>query len=600
MKKFKWLAVLLSVVMCVAMFAACTPDEPETATYAVTYYDGSEVLKTETVEEGGKATEWTPTKDGYNFDGWYGEPTFAHSFDFTATITADTSVFAKFSSAAVVDDTREFYICGSGSSNVLGGSSTLKDGSKMTKTDGKNEYTLTVDLYANDWFQFVTDTSWSYQRGWGYISSGTLNGTEYLASGGGIDTDTVAKKQNIVCKVDGNYTFTLTTHPADDMGKPTEVSASDTITWTYNGEVQSEIEAEERYYIKGNLITAWHNMYNDATELKETDIADVYSISVYLKEGDQFMFYNTLTTADETKEGGVYVNASNLDEASKSYVSGTTGNITANATGTYTFTLTAPTETVSAALSVAFDANVTPQAADYYIDGTFVEGQNWSGYTFNSEYQLTDSDGDGVYKIENVTLPVDSQLIIQSYKAGATSAGEWGTDSYTGLGTYGYLYYYGSTSIVEAADPSVGNYNFKVLEAGTYTIAFDSYSKIVTIESADAVYDIYLSGSVAAQTGWNPNFESQFKFTQSDSDKDVYELTYTFAVEEQFGLRIYPQGASDASANYEWIGVAAGAKDEVTATFTSESASNFQCTVAGTYKLSYNMSTGVLTISKAS
>lgn len=599
MKRFKWLALFLSVVMCVAMFAACTPDEPETVTYTVTYYDGSDVLKTENVEEGGKATEWTPTKDGYNFDGWYGEPTFAHTFDFTATITADTSVFAKFSSAAVVDDTREFYICGSGSSNVLGGSSVLKDGSKMTKADGKNEYTLTVDLYENDWFQFVTDTSWNYQRGWGYVSTGTLDGTEYLASGGGIDTDTVAKKQNIVCKVEGNYTFTLTTHPADDMGKPTEVSASDAITWTYNGEVQSEIEAEERYYIKGNLITAWHNMYNDATQLTETT-SGVYSLSVYLKEGDQFMFYNTLTTPEETKEGGTYINASNLDEASKSYVSGTTGNITANATGTYTFTLTTATETSPATLTVAFDASVVPQAADYYIDGTFVAGQEWSGYTFNSEYQLTDPDGDGVYEITGVTLPVDSQLIIQSYKAGSTSAGEWGTDSYTGLGTYGYKYYYGSTSIVEPAEPSVGNYNFKVLEAGTYNITFDSYSKIVTIEDANAVYDIYLSGSVAAQTGWNPNFEAQFKFTQSDSDKDIYELTYTFAVDEQFGLRIYPEGANDASANYTWVGVAAGATDEVTATFTSANANNFQCTVAGTYKLSYNMSTGVLTISSVS
>lgn len=595
MKRFKWLALLLSAVMCVVFFASCSPDESETATYTVTYYDDSEVLKTESVEDGGKATEWTPTKTDYNFDGWYGEPTFAHAFDFSTAITADTSVFAKFSSAAVVEDTREYYICGSGSSNALGGSSTLKDGSKMTKTEGKNEYTLTVDLYENDWFQFVTDTSWNYQRGWGYISSGSLDGTEYLASGGGIDTNTVAKKQNIVCKVEGNYTFTLTTHPADDMGKPTDVSASDTITWTYNGAVQSEIEAEENYYIKGNLITAWHNMYNDATELTETTNG-VYSLSVYLKEGDQFMFYNTLTTANETKEGGTYINASNLDETSKSYVSGDTGNITANASGTYTFTY----DSATGKLTVAFDASAVPQATDYYIDGTFVAGQEWSGYTFNSTYQLTDSDGDGVYEISGVTLPVDSQLIIQSYKAGATSAGEWGTDSYTGLGTYGYKYYYGSMSIVEAADPSTGNYNFKVLSEGTYNITFDSYSKIVTIEDANAVYDIYLSGSVAAQSGWNPNFEAQFKFTQSESDKDVYELTYTFAVDEQFGLRIYPEGTNDVSANYEWKGVATGATDSVTATFTSANANNFQCTVAGTYKLSYNISTGVLTISSVS
>ena len=119
MKKLKLLWLPVAVALCLSVFAACTTTDPETEEYTVTYIDGTDgttVLKTETVEEGGYATEWTPEKDGYNFVGWYGEPSFTHSFDFTTAITADTSVFAAFSSAVTVTDTRDFYIVGSGTS----------------------------------------------------------------------------------------------------------------------------------------------------------------------------------------------------------------------------------------------------------------------------------------------------------------------------------------------------------------------------------------------------------------------------------------------------------------------------------------------------
>ena len=36
------------------------------------------------------------TKSGYTFDGWYEEDTFTTEFDFTTPITADTTVYAKF------------------------------------------------------------------------------------------------------------------------------------------------------------------------------------------------------------------------------------------------------------------------------------------------------------------------------------------------------------------------------------------------------------------------------------------------------------------------------------------------------------------------
>ena len=110
MKAMKWitLSVVAAAVACTSLIAACGPtdEDPEVTEYTVTYYDDETVLKTETVEEGKKATEWTPTKEGYNFDGWYATPNFAHEFDFDAAINEDTSVYSKWSSSAQVDDTR--------------------------------------------------------------------------------------------------------------------------------------------------------------------------------------------------------------------------------------------------------------------------------------------------------------------------------------------------------------------------------------------------------------------------------------------------------------------------------------------------------------
>lgn len=589
MKAMKWitLSVVAAAVACTSLITACGPteEEPEVTEYTVTYYDGTTVLDTQTVEEGEKATEWTPTKDGYSFDGWYATPNFAHEFDFNTAITEDTSVFSKWSSTAQVDDTRTFYICGQGSSSVLGGSAVLEDGAQMTKTEGKNEYTLTVDLYEGDWFQFVTNTAWDYQRGWGYMTTGTIDGVEYFASNGSIDGTKPTKMEDIVCKKDGNYTFTLTTHPADDLGKPTELSNSDTITFTYNGEPEGTIEAVTHYWLKGAQITAWHDMYNDATELKETETKGVYSMSVYLKEGDQFMFASTFVTGTESEVGNLYIKADTLDEASKAYVDGDTGNMTAKASGMYTFTYNEATTT----LSVTFDGAKTPVESDYYLDGAFGGDHNWTNNNFNPDYQLVETaEGSGVYVIENVELAADTEFTIQAFVAGSTEPGDsWENQT----GNYNYRYFYGNANAFTSANPGAGNYNFKVLIASTYTITFDSYSKIVTIEDMALGYDIYINGNMQGAS-WPVSFDAQYKFTQSETDENIYELTFTFDDEYEFGFKAYPAGTTDPASNSDWLGLAKmGTEGTANNLFKGTSASNFMSTVPGTYRIVYNAET---------
>lgn len=78
-----------------AKFEAVTPSPVK---YAVTFYDadGTTALMEQQVAENGRASEWTPKKDGYNFVGWYSDSALKTRFDFGKGLTADAKAYAKF------------------------------------------------------------------------------------------------------------------------------------------------------------------------------------------------------------------------------------------------------------------------------------------------------------------------------------------------------------------------------------------------------------------------------------------------------------------------------------------------------------------------
>ena len=605
MKKLKWIVMALVLVLGMAAFAACKPDEPETPVFTVTYYDGTTVLKTEEVEEGGYATYWEPeAKEGMEFSDWYVDAGLNRVFDFEGeAITADRNLYAGYV-AVGTDDTRTWAIVGSGQGDILSSSAwgtVITDVHALEKTEGENEFTITLDLYEDDQFQFATDTSWMNQRGFGYIPLAdrtmTVDGEEVTPfSGGGGIGETADKQSNIIVEYPGNYTFTLTTYPDEDYYDDNvnnglvSISNFDTITYEYNGPAAELSSTVTEFYIKGQDITQWGDMYNPATQM--TRVGSTYTLTVYLKAGDQVMF-TSLNVDRETGEstvGTTYINVTNLDEESASLFTAAGNNMTVNTSGEYTFTYDADSKTLSAAL----DEDAPPLQADYYLDGSF-GGLSWNQSFYDPDYKFAAA-GNDVYTLDGIELAAGDEIVIQSFTQGATE------ESGEKLAAYNFRYYRGTDGAFEAADADNNNYNIAVVTAGTYNIEFDAYAKIITIVPADMQHTVYIKGSFVE--GWkitDENGELIDDYKLEETSDGVFEITMTITDEMvngatwQAGLQLDTTTGSDGT----FIGAGAlgeDAADNANALFRPETGGNLTSTTAGTYRFVYDLNTGELNI----
>lgn len=566
----------------------------KTKTYDVTFYNGETVLKVEKVEEGKCATDWTPIVEGYTFQDWYGTPTFTHEYDFSTPITTNTSIFGKFITDEVVEDTRSFYIVGSGLSPLLLESNwgkVVNDSMKLTKAENANEYSITLDLYAGDQFQFAINSSWHNQRGVGYLQEFELDGEEVFKNPGSAYGNS-SKRSNIEVKKDGNYTLTLTTYPQMDYydtenanytesGKENfNLSDYDKITWIRNGEVSEAVDAITTYYIKGAGITNWSDIYNNHTKLVDNE--GVHSLKIFLKENEEFLFTSTLTVGNKVTTGTEYIRYSNLDESSKAlFDANASYNLVAKANGYYTFAYNEE----NSSLSCQFEEGTLP-SADYYIDGTFGEETAWGGYCFNESYKLIKDNETGIYSILNVSMKADSEFIIQAFKEGSTERGEWGSESYNGLGSYNFSYLVNPGELFTKVSDT--NNNIKVTKEALYDITFDPYSQIITATEHVQIktYDVYIKGGM---NGWKFNFLDEWKLKNSPSNLNLYEITLAFEENWELGIVVYNVGETEGYGTWvgrENLGTSGDANDKF-----ATSSGNLKCNTAGTYKVTYNAET---------
>ena len=587
---------LLIAALCVAVgtsaLVACDNGGGDGGKYTVTFYDGTKVLSTQQVVKDGTVNKPSvdPTKDGYEFVRWCATPTYSQAFDFSIGIVANTSVYAGFRSTAPDDHT--WYLAGASQTSALFAESgnykefkgdaaaNLPASITFIKDANKgNRFTFTADFYEQDKFQILnTVEGWGdYQIGYGYITP-DLYSTESDAPfyfGGGLSG--VNKTADIMVGQSGNYTLTL---DIDADGKLTELS------YKRNGDAAEVSTDYIDYYIKGESITGWADMYNDATRMSRN--GDIYTLEVYLKQGDQFMFISQ-QSVDGVITDGPYIKADALTAGSKTYVDGETNNITAKANGTYTFVYDAGAQT----LTVSFNAEKEPKVYDYYLDGTF-DGGNWGDYQQDSDsFALTEDNG--VYTYSALELAEGDLLVIRAYEADTDVLG-WDNMA----NTYNYKYLNNTGTAFTAANPDGGDYNIKVVTAGTYDVTFNSYSKMIKItihtDSPD-VYDIYVKGtnitnSAGTESTWDHGFAAEWKMT-INADETAYEITVTINEGAGFGLALYDKGAS--SGNGEFINVTAlGTDGDANGNFGTSG--NFTCTTTGTYKIVYTIATGKVDI----
>lgn len=313
MKKRTLLLIVLATILSLSCigFAACT----QKTTYTVTYYDMDQktVLKTEKVAEGEKAQEWTPEeKADADFLGWYATPDYVFEFDFDAAITQDTPVYSMWSTAE--EDTRTWMIAGNFQGEDLKNNNWGEDGRlNSDKYDFEpvagefNTFTLTVDLYEGDVFQFgvfrydekpggVYERVWENQKGFGLLEEPGDNFTDegnYLAS--------EVNKHDIGVAISGTYEFTMKTDVNNDnIGTITWERLSDapelealftpTIYGTFNG------------YVMGANIAPEYVM-------EQTDTAGYeWSLTASMNQGDlmivlPFNNYNAQVTGGTLTEG---------------------------------------------------------------------------------------------------------------------------------------------------------------------------------------------------------------------------------------------------------------------------------------------------------
>ena len=395
MAKSKWtraaltMAAVMVLTLSVGIASACTGQPEE---YTVTFYDGTTVITTREVEEGGKVAEFEPVdvdyeKEGYVFNGWYATSDFTHDWSFGTVIDKDTNVYSMWSSSK--EDTRQWLIAGSSSAGGPlaeigwnGGPIEGENGNILTKTEGKNEFTITINLYAGDQFQFCIqdeDGVWNTDDS----NGGGARGGQYLvendymsAPGTGLGDGQV----NITVSVSGNYTLTLTTDAEDkNVGSITVVRNGDAsavtvdrsdYTWYIYGNSAAETSAES--VLAG---TNWgaevDSLQYSAYEMlkisdNEADGTGTWTQTWKLTEGDEFLLAYCLLKEEggiAAQDGTMFyypdIDEFNGEDAAFKKADGMGSNIVVVEGGMYTFTLTVTLDSATNTLEGSIEVDKT-------------------------------------------------------------------------------------------------------------------------------------------------------------------------------------------------------------------------------------------------
>ena len=397
------MAAVMALSLTLGVAAACAEDETK---FTVTFYDGTTVITEKEVEEGGKVAAFEPSdvgyeKEGFAFDGWYATADFTFDWSFDTAIDKDTNVYSMWTSSK--EDTRQWTIAGSSSAGGPlaaigwnGGPIEGENGNILKKTEGKNEFTITIDLYVGDQFQFCIQDEegvWNTDdaNGGGARGGQYLEENEYMsAPGTGLGDGQV----NITVSVSGNYTLTLTTDAEDkNVGSIKVVRNGDAAevtidrsdyTWYIYGNSSAETSAES--------VLAGTNWGANVTSLQysayemfkisdnEADGTGTWTQTWKLAEGDEFLLAYCLLKEEggiAAQDGTMFyypdIDEFNGEDAAFKKADGMGSNIVVVEGGTYTFTLTvtlnSETNTLEGSIEVDKTADLLTSDQEWKVLG---------------------------------------------------------------------------------------------------------------------------------------------------------------------------------------------------------------------------------------
>ena len=424
MKKFlSVIALIMVLTLTVACFASCDVingligggeqgggeqggETDDANKVTVCWYRGSKLLKEEKVEKGSKVESWTPEViEGKDFTGWFAEASLTQAFDFETAIEADTDIFAKYTSNVFVEDTKSYYLIGTGSGDMKK-SGWNHDNSQahlvMNKTENAsaNVYELEILMYAGDAFQICYGGSYDGQVGIGYVP-----GVEYADGTNRYDnnTYTAADKKFATVKdengvvifeghdefnkeywtwnvflaegQDGVYKIIYTTYP--------DHPADNTITYELV-EKREPLKATHEMYVTGGM-SEWTDKADYL--MAADDTKENYSFLLNITEATEIKLHNAISDSWY----GVAADAS----AEGPWTLGTGDSNLALAAGVYKIAFNVANNT----------AEVTPVAKSFWLAGVVNGGAHWdcsSGIefekvndtTYKAYYTFTEADTD--------------------------------------------------------------------------------------------------------------------------------------------------------------------------------------------------------------
>ena len=472
MKTKKWLSLFMAVAMAISMtavFAACNGGGDK---ITVTWYDGRSELRTEEIDKGSKATEWTPTKTGFEFKGWFEEASLTTAFDFDKALEEDTDIYAKWLSTEFVADTNEYYLVGSGSGSMSASNwaTEYKPELQLTKdetADKANIYTIEVTLYAGDELQIVhspmtNNDFWDGQMGIGYFTGCEKNSDEatdpqyyvvkdstdaiVFQAAKGFGDSPAGWNAKLAEGKDGKYEIKLTTYPNDP--------SNNVIEFKFIEGIQALEKTHDMAFIG---INGWTE--DDLVPMTESQ--DKATWTGFITATDTEVVFKVYNKINKGYFGGAAENIIGTDTGITIETEGMgAGNIHLPAGKTYGVRYTVET------------GKVEVEVCDYYLVGTMKIGGNKVEFSIaaNSPKMMKSADNTYTcdYEVTDVTADFSylASGVISEFKAAFGCSIVGGKD----------------WSAVNPVGPRDGN--LEISEAGTYTFTLTISDGSMTLSAA--------------------------------------------------------------------------------------------------------------------